>query len=332
MISISLDAMSGDRGPEVVLKAARLALARHDDLHFVLVGDKSQLQKLAASSGLDSSRITLQHASEVVTMDDAPAHAIRRKKDSSMRVALNLLSDASVQACVSAGNTGALMATAKFVLKTVPGIDRPAIVSEVPTRTGSVLLLDLGANADCSPTMLHQFALMGSVLSHDMTGTARPRVALLNIGEEQTKGDTAIREAAALVQSDSRLNYVGFIEGDRIFGDSADVVVTDGFTGNVALKTMEGTAALVGGYVRAEFNRSVMSRILAFIASPVLKRLKARLDPRHYNGATFIGLRGTVVKSHGGADEIAFLHAIETAVVETRAGVINHIGQQLEET
>ncbi len=330
MLTLCLDAMSGDRGPEAVVKAAAIALNAHDDVNFIVVGDENVLAQLISAQNLDPARIEIQPASEIVTMEDSAADALRRKKDSSMRVAINLVHENRAAACVSAGNTGALMATAKFVLKTVPGIDRPAIVTEVPAKRSPVFMLDLGANADCSAEQLHQFAIMGKVLAADVTGEAQPRIALLNIGEEQSKGDETVREAAELLKADPRLNYTGFIEGHAIFESQADVVVTDGFTGNVALKTMEGTAALISGFIREAFTRSLPARLQAVLAGPVLRKLKARLDPRHYNGATFVGLRGVVVKSHGGADAVAFNHAIETAIVEVRTDVIRHLGQQLD--
>lgn len=330
MITLSLDAMSGDRGPDVVVRAAKLALNESASLRVILVGDPTLLQSLVATNALPEARVSIKAATQVVTMEDSAADAIRRKKDSSMRLAIDLVKTGAADACVSAGNTGALMACAKFVLKTVPGIDRPAIVTEVPSHSTPVFMLDLGANADCSPEQLHQFAIMGKVLARDVTGNNAPRIGLLNIGAEQSKGDETVKETAARLSDDPRINYVGFVEGNAIFEAKADVVVTDGFTGNVALKTMEGTAALVSGFIRDAFTASASAKFQALLAGPVLRGLKARLDPRHYNGATFIGLNGIVVKSHGGADEIAFQHAIETAVLEAEAGVIAHIGQQLD--
>ena len=320
--------MSGDRGPAVVVDAVRSALVRDPGLHITLVGDEAELAAVLGQGGRE--RLRIVHAPEVVTMDDAPADALRRKKASSMRVAINLVGTGEAAACVSAGNTGALMATAKFVLKTRPEIDRPAIVAEIPARGHRVFMLDLGANADCSAGMLQQFAWLGADVARALTGMAAPRVALLNIGEEPAKGNETIREAAALLSADEGVNYVGFIEGNRLFDDVADVVVTDGFSGNVALKTMEGTAALIGHFLRQAFEHSFRSRLLGLIARPVLKRLKARLDPRHYNGAVFAGLNGVVVKSHGSADAVAFRHAIETAVLECRAGYTAHEARTTE--
>ena len=320
--------MSGDLGPRVAVAAARSAVLADPALAIELVGDESQL--VTALGGTPGERLTLVHASEVVTMDDAPADALRRKKDSSMRVAIDRVASGAASACISAGNTGALMATAKFVLKTRPDIDRPAIVAEIPAKANRVFMLDLGANTDCSPDMLLQFAWLGTEVANAIAGVAKPRVALLNIGEEQGKGLDVLRDAATLLTADSRVNYVGFVEGNKLFDGVCDVVVADGFNGNVALKTMEGTAALVGHFLREAFARSTSSKLAGLIARPVLRRLKARLDPRLYNGAVFAGLNGVVVKSHGGADALAFRHAIETAVLECRAGHTVRLPQDLE--
>ncbi|MEO0617425.1 MAG: phosphate acyltransferase PlsX, partial [Pseudomonadota bacterium] len=244
----------------------------------------------------------------------------RRKKQSSMRIAINRVKDGEAAACVSAGNTGALMATAKFVLKTVSDIERPAIMAELPAMDGGVYLLDVGANASCSAGQLYQFAVMGSVVAANLSGNSAPRVALLNIGEEDIKGNQVVREAAALIEA-SGLNYVGFVEGDAICQGGVDVIVTDGFTGNVALKTMEGTATLIAHYLRQSFLRSLWSRLQALVARPSLNHLRATLDPRAYNGASFVGLNGIVIKSHGGADAVAFEHAIETALLEVQDNV-----------
>lgn len=328
--TIALDAMSGDLGPGVVASAARQALRRHPRLGIILVGDEAVLRPLTAGTDGDAAgRLSVRHAQEVVTMNDAPVDALRRKKQSSMRVAIDLVKQGEAQACVSAGNTGALMAIAKFVLKTVAGIDRPAILAEMPARGGSVHMLDLGANADCTAEQLFQFAMMGSVVAGDVRGLDNPRVALLNIGEEDIKGDQTVKAAAALLSA-SGLNYVGYVEGNDIIAGKADVVVTDGFTGNVALKTMEGTAGFISEMLKAAFTETWLSRLQAFAASRVLGRLRARLDPRHYNGASLVGLTGIVVKSHGSADELAFLHAIETAVVEVEHDVPSQIGRLLQ--
>jgi glycerol-3-phosphate acyltransferase PlsX len=254
---------------------------------------------------------------------------LRRKKDSSMRVAINLVKDGAAAACVSAGNTGALMATAKFVLKMLPGIDRPAIVAEIPTRDGSMHMLDLGANTQATPEHLFQYAVMGSIIAADINRLDNPRVALLNIGAEDIKGHETVKEAAALLNA-SALNYVGFIEGNDLMSGKTDVVVTDGFTGNVALKTMEGTVAVCKYHLRAAFGRNWLTRLQALVAAPVLKHLGAQMDSRKYNGATLAGLNGIVIKSHGSADAFAFQHAIDTAIVEVRNQLPQQIGKLLE--
>ncbi|WP_405220199.1 phosphate acyltransferase PlsX [Lentisalinibacter sediminis] len=328
--TIALDAMSGDLGPGVVVAAARQALRRHPALAIVLVGDEAVLEPLVAAAGDDAAgRLVVRHAPEIVTMNDAPVDALRRKKQSSMRVAVDLVKQGEAQACVSAGNTGALMAIAKFVLKTVQGVDRPAILAEMPARGGSVHMLDLGANTDCTAEQLFQFAMMGSVVTGDVRGLEHPRVALLNIGEEEIKGDQTVKAAAALLAA-SGLNYVGYVEGNDIISGKTDVVVTDGFTGNVALKTMEGTAGFISEMLKAVFTETWLSKLQALAARSVLGRLRARLDPRQYNGASLVGLTGIVVKSHGSADELAFLHAIETAVVEVEHDVPSQIGRLLQ--
>ena len=315
--TLALDAMGGDHGPSVVVTAARRVVQRFRNVRLLLVGDRATLAPLLAG---DAPRIEIRHASETVTMEESAADAVRRKKDSSMRVSIDCVGAGEAAACVSAGNTGALMATAKFVLKTAPGIRRPAIMAELPTRQGRIHLLDVGANASCDAEQLFQFAVMGSVVTARLLGMPRPRVALLNIGSEQQKGDERIRDAAALIQH-SELNYIGFVEGDDLGTGVADVVVTDGFTGNVALKTMEGTASLVAHFLRASFNAGWWSRLQGFVAWPALRRLAGTLDPRAYNGASFVGLNGIVIKSHGGADAVAFEHAIETALLEVRDNV-----------
>jgi glycerol-3-phosphate acyltransferase PlsX len=321
--------MSGDLGAEVVGRAACACLEEHPNLRLIHVGDHSQLQTLVTRLGGDSKRLGIQASTEVVGMSDAPADAVRKKKDSSMRVAINLVKEGAAQACVSAGNTGALMATAKFVLKMLPGVDRPAIITELPATGGSVHMLDLGANTAASAEQLFQFALMGSIVTADIRGIRKPRIALLNIGVEDTKGHETVRDAALLLNQ-SGLNYVGFIEGNQIFSGITDVVVTDGFTGNVALKTMEGTVSLASKYLRAAFTRNVWSRLQAVLAGPVLRDLGREMDPRKFNGASFVGLNGIVIKSHGSADSYAFQHAIETALVEVKNQVPVQIGNLLQ--
>ncbi len=321
--------MSGDLGAAVVVRAAKAALDRHPNLTLVLVGDQPELESHLADAGCDGNRVEIVHATEVVGMSEPPADALRRKKDSSMRVAINLVKEGRAAACVSAGNTGALMATAKFVLKMLPGIDRPAIIGELPAIGGSLHMLDLGANTLCSPEHLFQFAMMGSIVTADISGIDNPRVALLNIGAEDTKGHDTVKDAAAMLSASS-LNYVGFIEGSSLFSGKADVVVTDGFTGNVALKTMEGTVGLAGHYLHRAFTRNWFASLQAFLARQVLGRLAVEMDSRNYNGATFVGLNGIVIKSHGGADALAFLHAIDTAVVEVENQLPQQIGSLLE--
>ena len=321
--------MSGDLGAEVVVRAAAATLAKYRNLELILVGDEQALTGLAARHVGDDPRLRIRHASEVVTMSEPPADALRRKKDSSMRVAINLVKEGEAAACVSAGNTGALMATAKFVLKMLPGIDRPAIIAELPAIGGSLHMLDLGANTLGSADHLFQFAVMGSIVSKDILGIDTPRVALLNIGAEDTKGHDTVKEAAAMLNA-STMNYVGFIEGSELFSGKADVVVTDGFTGNVALKTMEGTVGLCAHYLKRQFKRNWFSKLQALLARPVLRNLAIEMDSRNYNGATLVGLNGIVIKSHGGADAYAFQHAIDTAIVEVRNQLPQQIGSLLE--
>ena len=321
--------MSGDCGPRVTVPAARRALGRHADLQLILVGQRSVLREQAG--GELPSRISLAGASEVVAMDEPPASALRGKKDSSMRKALELVRDGQAHACVSAGNTGALVAKSRYLLKTIEGIDRPAIVSTIPARNGHACMLDLGANADCTAQHLLQFAIMGAGLAQGVFGAASPRVALLNIGEESIKGTAAIREADQLLRA-TALNYIGYIEGDAIMAGRADVIVTDGFTGNVALKTIEGVCLQINRTIREEFSHGVTSRMLAALCAPVLRALDRRLDPRRHNGASLVGLRGNVVKSHGRADEFAFANAIDQAVLEARGDVPATIARCLEST
>ncbi|NIL92975.1 MAG: phosphate acyltransferase PlsX [Woeseiaceae bacterium] len=321
--------MSGDLGAEVVVRAAHAALTEHPNIELLLVGDKAVLEHHVTRIVGEEPRLAIVHASQVVEMSDSPVDAMRKKKDSSMRVAIDLVKQGRAQACVSAGNTGALMATAKFVLRMLPGIDRPAIITELPAKGGTLHMLDLGANTLCSAEHLFQFAVMGSIVTEDITGITNPRVALLNIGAEDTKGHDTVKDAAAMLKA-STMNYVGFIEGSELFSGKADVVVTDGFTGNVALKTMEGTVGLAKHYLRRAFTRDLFSRFQAILAGPVLRHLRRRMDPRKYNGATLVGLNGIVVKSHGSADAFAFLHAIDTAVVEVQKQVPQQIGTLLQ--
>lgn len=322
--------MGGDHGPSVVVPAALLALDEVEDLHLILVGEQTALQtELALHKGGDRSRISVHHASQKVEMDESPSQALRTKKDSSMRVAIDLVKSGRAAACVSAGNTGALMATAKFVLRTLPGIDRPAILASLPSVNGHTNVLDLGANIESTPRQLYQFAVMGSVLTAAVDNIERPSVGLLNIGEEEMKGNERVREASALL-ANSDLNYVGFVEGDAIYTGKADVVVCDGFVGNVALKASEGVAKMISHFVREEFSRSPLTKIAGLVALPVMRSFRRRIDPRRYNGASLVGLRGTVVKSHGGADVKAFKRAIREAVAEISKNVPELISRELE--
>ncbi len=327
---IALDAMGGDHGPRVTVGAARLALEQIPDIELVLVGDRAQLEKAVERRQLgDDPRIRIHHASEVVGMDELPAVALKKKKDSSMRVAIDLVKSGEVQACVSAGNTGALMATSKFVLKTIRGIHRPAICTLLPAIRGHTHMLDLGANVECAPENLAEFALMGSILAQSVEGIENPSIGLLNVGTEEVKGNEAIKQASRLI-AESRLNYYGFVEGDDIYKGTVDVVVTDGFVGNVSLKTGEGLAALVNHVLRSEFKRNWLTRAAAFCAYPVLNRVRQRLDPRRYNGASLLGLNGIVIKSHGSADTSSFFNAIKIASIEIENDVPQRISRTIE--
>ena len=329
-ITVAIDAMGGDHGPLVTVPAALEALKQDNQLNIVLVGLSDAIESvLAANKATVSTRLRVHHATEVVTMDESPQSALKNKKDSSMRVAINLVKSGEANACVSAGNTGALMATARFVLKTLPGIDRPAIAATLPSQKGLTYMLDLGANADCTPEQLLQFAVMGAMLVSAVKHKKRPSVGLLNIGSEDIKGNEVVKRAGELLRA-SHLNFYGNVEGNDIYKGTTDVVVCDGFVGNVALKTSEGLAQMMGGFLSQEFKRNWLTKVMAMVALPVLKRFKKRLDPRRYNGASFLGLRGIVVKSHGGADSFSFLHAIHTAIEESRNGVLRRITEQLE--
>ena len=327
---IAIDAMGGDHGPQVTVPAAKKALDAYPDLELVLVGLEDQLQSLVEQHGLAAEpRLRVHAASEVVGMDESPAVALKKKKDSSMRVAVNLVKQGEVAACISAGNTGALMATGKFVLKTIPGIDRPAICTSLPTITGHTHMLDLGANIDCTADHLLQFALMGSVLAQSVDDNPQPSIGLLNIGSEAIKGNDVVKSASTLIGQTS-LNYAGFVEGDDIYTGKVDVVVSDGFVGNVSLKTAEGLASLVNTVLKTEFKRSLLTKLAALVALPVLNRVRHTLDPRQYNGASLLGLNGIVVKSHGGADIDAFSNAIKIASIEIDKSVPARIGKEIQ--
>lgn len=327
---IALDAMGGDFGPEVVIPAAAKILSRRKLLSIILVGDEERLRSCAQKHGIKlDDRLTIQHASEVVEMHDEPALAMRKKKDSSMRVAINLVHDGRADAIVSAGNTGALMATARFVLKTLPGIDRPAICTTIPSKNGHTHMLDLGANVDCSAEHLFQFAVMGSVLTEAIDNVESPRVGLLNIGSEAMKGNAQVKAADEYL-ADAPLNYIGFVEGDDIYSEKVDVVVCDGFVGNISLKTAEGVAKLIGYYMKEEFKHGLYNKLAGLVALPVLKAFRKRIDPGAYNGASLLGLKGIVIKSHGGADVNAYANAIEIAALEVQKSVPQLIQQHIQ--
>jgi len=322
--------MGGDHGPVVIVPAALKFLADNPQMRLILVGDETVLRQALQSRGaVPNERLVIRHASQVVAMNDLPSHALRTKKDSSMRVAIDLVKSGEAGACVSAGNTGALMATARFVLKTLPGIDRPAIIAALPTMLGHSYMLDLGANVDSSAESLLQFAVMGAIVASAVDGIANPSVGLLNIGEEEMKGNEVVKLASQLLSA-SGLNYKGFVEGDDIYKGRVDVVVCDGFVGNVSLKTTEGVARMLAHFLREEFTRTPLRKLIALLAKPVLSAFRKRVDPRDYNGATFVGLQGIVVKSHGGADEHSFINAINVAKLEVAKNVPQRIAKQLE--
>ncbi len=326
-ITIALDAMGGDHGVGVVVPAALDFLNHDDDVDLILVGKEDVIRKHL--NGYDSKRITIKHASEEVAMDEQPSKALRGKKDSSMRVAINLVHDGVADACVSSGNTGALMATARFVLKTLPNIDRPAIISSLPSIDGHTWMLDLGANIDCSAEHLFQFAVMGSELIKSVDGVESPSVGLLNVGEEEIKGNDQVKRAHELLLNSS-LNYIGYAEGDQIFTGGVDLIVCDGFVGNISLKSSEGVAKMFRHYLTLSFKKGILTRLAGIIAMPVLQYFKKTLDPRNYNGATLLGLNGIVIKSHGGADCHAFENAIRMAKKEVIEHVPEHIAEGIE--
>jgi len=319
--------MSGDLGPRVAIDAAQNFLQCHSDLEITLVGDESQLQQTHSLTGKNS-RLHYLHAPDVVTMADDPLSALRHKKNSSMWKSLELLCLDRADACVSAGNTGALLAMARHQIKTLPGIERPAICKSMPVRSGVTYLLDLGANIDVGPELLHQFALMGAALAR-AAGVANPRVSLLNIGTEEYKGTQVLQQAQVLLQSDNSFTYSGFVEANRIFNGDVDVIVCDGFHGNVALKASEGVAQFIADKIAVEFKRHVFSRVMAFLAWPTLRRLKLQLNPARYNGASFLGLQKPVIKSHGNANEQAFIHALEVALQQVQERVPQRILEQI---
>ena len=324
--------MGGDYGPDVTIPASLDRLKKNPDLKLILVGDEVVLKNRLSQELIDfKGRISIHHASERVEMDDSPSKVLRNKKDSSMRVAINLVRDGMADACVSAGNTGALMATARFVLKLIPGVHRPAIISTLPSLNGHTHVLDLGANVDCTAEHLFQFGVMGSEVVKAIENIENPTVGLLNIGEEEIKGNEQVKAAAKLLE-DSHLNYIGYVEGDSLNAGNVkvDLVVADGFVGNVALKSIEGAATMIGTTLKKAFGKSILTKLVGIIAYPVLKDFKNHIDPRLYNGASFLGLRGLVIKSHGGADELAFANAIHLAELEAENDVAKKIGERVE--
>ncbi|MES9904252.1 MAG: phosphate acyltransferase PlsX [Sedimenticola sp.] len=327
-ITISLDAMGGDYGPSVVVPAAIDFLQRDDSVNLILVGIEEDIR--AHLDGAEvGERLSIHPASQVVAMDELPSKALRGKKDSSMRVAIDLVKAGTADACVSAGNTGALMATARFVLKMLPDIDRPAIISALPSLEGHTWMLDLGANVDCSAKHLFQFAVMGGELVASVDDIKSPRIGLLNIGQEEIKGNEQVKGADALLSA-STLNYIGYVEGDDVYRGGVDVVVCDGFVGNVALKSAEGVAKMVSHSLKAGFTRNIVTKLVGLLAMPVMRSFRRTIDPRRYNGASFLGLRGIVIKSHGGADVLAFENAIGIAKKAVYTNVPERIAHGVE--
>lgn len=325
--------MGGDHGLDVVIPACVRAAQNNPDLKLVLVGDQRQVVKHLKKHGISlnpaNNQFSIEHASEVVAMDELPSHALRNKKDSSMRVAINLVKEGRAQACVSAGNTGALMATARFVLKTLPGIDRPAIIAELPTLKGRTRVIDLGANVDSCAEHLFQFAVMGSALIQALDKTAKPKIALLNIGVEEIKGNDQVKRTAHMLAECSVMNYVGYVEGDHFYSGDVDLVVCDGFVGNVAIKASEGLAKLMLTVLKESFSQNWLSKIVGLLSRPALYHLKKRMDPARYNGASMLGLNGIVIKSHGGANDVAFQYAIEEAILQVENNVVDLVRDQI---
>lgn len=333
-LTISIDAMGGDFGPEITVPASLECLKSNLDLKLILVGDATALKlRLGENISAFHDRLTIHHASQQVEMHESPAKALKNKKDSSMRVAINLVHEGLADACVSAGNTGALMATARFVLKMIPGIDRPGIISTLPSIFGHTHVLDLGANVDCTAEHLYQFAVMGNELVKAVENIENPKVGLLNIGEEDVKGNEQVKAAAKLLETSS-LNYIGYVEGNSLNAGSVkvDLIVCDGFVGNVALKSIEGAAKMISTLLKESFSKNIFTKLAGLAAYPVLKSFKDRIDPRLYNGASFLGLKGLVIKSHGGADALAFKTAIQLAELEVKQDVIRKISEQVEKS
>ncbi|MBS9340530.1 phosphate acyltransferase PlsX [Neisseria elongata] len=328
MITLAVDAMGGDAGLAVTIPGALLFLRQQADVRLLMVGDEVQVRQALEAANAPMDRIQVVHAAQVVEMDEQPQSALKNKKDSSMRIAVNQVKEGLAQAAVSAGNTGALMATARFVLKTIQGIERPAIAKFIPSQNGHMtLVLDLGANVDCTPEQLVQFAVIGSELVHALYPNAgAPRVGLLNVGTEDIKGTDTVKQVFKLL-SGSKLNFVGNVEGGSIFSGDVDVVVADGFVGNIVLKTIEGAVRFMGSAIKQEFQANLLTKLGALAAMPALKGFKNKLDPRKFNGAIFLGLRGVVIKSHGGTDAVGFSYALEEAFHEAKADSLTRIQQ-----
>ena len=330
-IKVSIDASGGDFGFPVTVKAGINALGIYKDLHLHFVGDEKGIQKELNNHSIYKTfldRISITHATEVINMDDSPSTALRHKKDSSMRVAIDLIENGTVDACVSAGNTGALMAIARFILKTIEGVDRPAIMGSFPTLNGHIHVLDLGANVDSKPETLLQFAFMGSITVQNTENIPNPTIGLLNVGVEEMKGHDRIQDTAELLKASS-LNYSGFVEGDDIYKGVVDVIVCDGFEGNIALKASEGVANLFSYFLKKSFNRNLLTKIVALLAKPIMNNFKSHVDPGQYNGASLLGLKGVVVKSHGNADIDSYFQAIKEAYLEAHAKITDKISAQL---
>ncbi|GLP96497.1 phosphate acyltransferase PlsX [Paraferrimonas sedimenticola] len=332
-LTLALDSMGGDHGPQVIVPAVVQALALYPQLNILLVGDESLLgDLLRRHQAQQHPRLQIVHAAQVVGMDERPLSALRNKKQSSMRIALELVADGTADACVSSGNTGALMSMAKVLIKTLPGVDRPALITGLPTHSGgTTYLLDLGANISCDSETLFQFAVMGSAIAESVNGIQNPKIALLNVGTEEIKGNDQVQQAAQLIKETPQLNYAGFIEGDRLYRGDVDVIVCDGFVGNIALKSSEGVARLLSHHIRASIQGSPWRRLLAKVFAKKLDASLNRLNPDQYNGASLIGLRSIVVKSHGNADQAAFLRAIQLAKAEVEVALQQQVTDRLEQ-
>lgn len=330
-VTLAIDAMGGDHGLSVVIPAAVQAAKKHKTLHIILVGDEHLITKHLDKHGVNvngNEQFSIHNTTEIVDMDELPSHALRNKKDSSMRVAINLVKEGVADACVSAGNTGALMATARFVLKTMPGIDRPAIIAELPTASARTRVIDLGANVDSCAEHLFQFAVMGSALIRALEKHT-PKVGLLNIGVEEIKGNDQVKRTAHMLAECDHIDYVGYVEGDQFYSGEVDLVVCDGFVGNVALKASEGLASLMIDVLRESFNQNWLTKFVGLLAKPALGHLRTRMDPARYNGASLLGLNGIVIKSHGGANHRAFQFAIEEAMLQVQSNVVDLVREQI---